>query len=524
MVNLNFRQLKNVNGIICPLLVLLLSLPASALDAVVNNDSDAAKINSQTTAVLKKELELERLNAEFRMETSLVSPWRQRRMFLYSQANSWLTQVSLIQQMRVRYQLAREKRPPGSGNVQFDTEEELPDNERIVQVDNDDDGDFDEEIIIDDIGVSGRGPVGSQRTVVRQQRGKERGKLATANILQMVGQGVGASGALFEVGLNFNNYLRLRKKLLTPAFYRGRAQKIHAEIDELLAAREQACGSAQLSSPERRLIEVEGKMLKDLRDLSLIEYSEYHAAAKRFWTLQNTAYMVDVTKNMLGLTGSIINLTGNHLRRPRMQGGGGVFSILSGVVVLLTPVVGRVSGNVSGLAARRLVSRELTTVRVKDLDTFVADKQKLTSALNKSSDSADSLRAGISDRLAVYEQVEGLLRSNIKYSESQAKKAHATLVENVVFAGAVAPPRIANGVMQILGGWRYYTNPPLANKMYAAGATAYSAGTAFNILETMRVQASFERNYHKQRKTHSTSKDQFKNRLKRLDEMQAGLH
>lgn len=490
-----------------------------------------AEIDSCTSQILQKELELSRLNTLFRMETSLVSPWRQRRMFLYSQANSWLTQASLISQMKVRYKLAKERRPKGSNNVQFDTEEELPD-----------DLEFQEEEASERLPetepgfqTAGTDPTndapattsgGIPRNGMARQRGKDRGKLAGAAEIQLTGQLIGAGGAAFEMGLNLQNYLKLRKKGLTPALYHKQVHTIHEAIDKLIEERKELCANNKAALvPYQQIIEKESKLIHDLRDLALFEYAEYHAAAKRFWVLQNTAYFVDITKNMLGATGNIIGLTGNHRRRPRMQGGAGIFSILSGVVVLLTPAVGRVSGNLSGLAARRLTSKELAEVGVKDLSIFSADRLSLLQLYNNKNNLLPGTPAlsGLPQRLAIYENTEKLLKDNIAYREKQRQRARETLIENIIFAGIVGPPRITNGITQVLGGWHYYTDPPKANKLYAAGATAYAAGTAFNSLETARVQAEFEWRNLKQRKTHSTPKDQFKSRLQRLDQMATQL-
>lgn len=485
--------------------------------------SQEQRIDRLTDRILLKELELEKLNTQFRLETSLVSPWRQRRMFLYAQANSWLTEVSLIRQMQLRYKLAREQRPRGSNNVQFDTDEDLPDGPPFFVGDFDgdgDDGDADDFFLFDqNIPVSEGGTGGNPAltNTIRRQSGKERGRLAAANETQLVGQCIGVAGSVFEVGLNVHNYFKIRRKGLTPGQYHKRVQSMHAELEQLLAERQKFCAEGGYSS-KSPAVNAESRVIKDLVDLSLSEYLEYHAAAKRFWVLQNTAYFVDITKNMLGVTGNIISLTGNHKRRPRMQGGAGVFSVLSGVAVLLTPVVGRVTGNLSGLAARRLVSAELNDVAVKDLSVLSADRQALVNLIGKQNEQKN-VPSGLNQRLSVYQSTESLLKDNERYRASQQKRAHETLVENVVFAGVVAPPRIANGITQIIGGWRAVPNHSLANKLYAAGATAYAAGTGFNIMETIRVQANFELNNYKQKKKGGTTKQQFAGRLKRLDDM-----
>ena len=429
------------------------------------NSNESISLNQITQSILRKQIELERLNTQFRIETTLVSPWRQRRMFTYAESNASLTEASLIQALPVRYNLARKKipRPPADN--------------------------------------------------------RNRSKLAAAARTQLVGQAIGAGGDLFELGLNFISYCSIRNKGFNPTAYRKRVNILHNELDNLIDERRLVLGQANgLSAHESQTALAEGKLLSDLRDLSLIEYSQYLSGTKKFWVLQNIAYLVDFLKNTTGMAGNIISLEANHTHRQHMVGSAFLLSTISGVLVLITPVVGRVTGNVAGLAAERTVSKELTHIQATTADTYLSDKEEFFTLIKANINNSPYLSA-LHERQDLYDHQEELLLSSREFSRKQRQRARGTLIENIIFAGMVGPPRIANGILGMIGFWHYYNNSPDRNRLVAAGNTAYLAGNTFNVLETARVQASIEWNNRKLAKTNLLPRQQFNHRLQLLNDM-----
>ncbi len=496
---------------------LILSAAEAAPAEPTASDDPLARIDRLSRLIIEKETDLERLNTVFRMKTTRVSRARQRRMFAYSETTSAMTLTSQIIQMRYRYKLAREKLP--KGNLRFDTEDNLPDNAELAQeqVELKNESPAEQKQAANEAAQTGL-------TGLPFQNGKIRSRLALANKVQLVGQIIGGSGDLIEMNINLINYLKLRHERLTPAHYRQQVYRLCEELDDLIAQRNKAIGEAALSAEDQALIEIEGKMLLDLRSLIVSEFKQFHAATHRFWVYQNCSYILDLMKNSLGSTGNIISLVGNHKRLPRMQGSAGIFSILSGAVVIVTPTVGRATGNISGSAARRLVPNRLRGTEVKTLEQFSSDRQELARMLSRASNSntdANRYAELLARRAGAFGTAEKFIRQVNQAQLAEKKKARASLIENVTFAGLVGPPRIGNGITQVLAGWRYYTDPPLANKVLAAGATAYASGASINLAETARLNLLFEYRNWRQIKTHTTNKDQFNSRLKLLDEIKA---
>jgi hypothetical protein len=498
-----------------------------SLNAVSQSFPSAPETNDPvellTNQILQRQLELQKLNTQFRIETALVSRWRQRRVFLYAETGAVTTGTSLISMISARQQLLRSlKAARGFPKVPNDPVEtdDTPDSNNITTA-----------------------TKSAPRT-----GGRVHGRMAAANELQLAGTTVTATGDLIELGLNFVHYCQIRHRNFAPGQYRQRVHKIALELDSLILQRQKAIAqrnqrehsshaepdaSAQLNNqqaqfaiqqnPERDGLEAcEGKMLSDLRDLAMVDYLEYHAATERFWVLQNTAFLLDFAKQSVTISGNIVSAYGNHWRRPRFTGTVGVTSVVAGAMVMLQPVVGRVSGNLSGSAARRLVSKELVNVNARTSDVFEADRKRLVTLQERAS-SAGIASSGLTQRMPLYAEQEKLMREMNGYFKNERKRAHGTLVENVTFASIVGPTRISNGMTGVIGGYRYFNDPAGRERMFLGSNIGYMFGTGLNILETARVQANEELRQHRAGKMHMRADQRFQARLQALDRLESAV-
>jgi hypothetical protein len=459
-------------------------------------------VDHLTRQFLDKVIDLEKLNANFRLRTGIVSPWRQRRVFLYGEANAMCTEASQIEAMVVRYSILRNSPQKPISGASAKTAAGNAANQDIEKGDDE----IDQATSFPFTGTAtGRVP----NTV---------GRLMTANSVGIVGNSIGATGDIIELNLNLLNYLGLRKDHLNPSSYKSRVGVLHGQISKLGDQRNDAIKSGQFSDSELAVINAETKVLADFKDLSLVEYSNFHASTKRFWAFQNTAFLVDLLKNTVAGSGGVVGITGSHLRNPFATGTSGILSICSGGLVMLTPFFGRVTGNLAGTASRRLISKELIDVQAHKASEFASARLQLSAALLHKPD-MEAAR-----RLAIYKKEEELLVKMEKSYANQKDQARATLIENIAFAAAIGPPRIANGAMQILGAYHYHPNRRRANVLYTAGATTYASSTAVNILETARVQAGIEISNSKRGQAGAMPKQQITKRLSDLDGMRAQLH
>ena len=441
---------------------------------IIQNSNLSLTINDLTKQILRKEIELERLNVEFRQKTTLTSCWRQRRMFAYGEGNSGMTEAGLLTALPSQYQVASFKKHYG------------------------------------------------QKTRP-STRVSQRNNIEAGSRLSLIANSYGAGGDLLELGINYLNYCSLKKEGFTPNKYRSKVRKLRTEIDQLLTKRRSILAQAPgLSDVDKVTAEQENKVLGDLRDLTLIEYMDYHHSCKKFWLVQNAAYINDFAKNCVGGAGNIAGLEGNHLRHTSLFGTSGLLILISGVIILGTPLVGRVTGNVSGLAARRIVSQESLDLHNCTVNTYRLDYQNFLESCKTFKHNSIYTQGALA-RIPLYEEQQRIMTMKERYLAKEKKEAHKTLVENIVFASIVGPTKIANGTLTMIGGWHYAHNPFIASRLFAAGTTAYVPGAAFAFLETTRLWASFERNNIKLKNSELLPSNQLNRRLRMLDNMNSIL-
>ena len=188
----------------------------------------------------------------------------------------------------------------------------------------------------------------------------------------------------------------------------------------------------------------------------------------------------------------------------------------------MVPFVGRVTGNISGLAARRVVSPEAADVHTSTIETYSDDLHNFLATSNNQPLDTDYV-IGARRRQTLYVDQEKIMLMRNQFLKKEQKDAHNSLVENIVFAGVVGTTKTANGTLNMIAGWRYPRKTHTNAQLYAAATTTYTVGVSFAVLETARLAIGFEWNNWKLRNSDLLPSNQFNRRLRLLDNMDALL-
>ncbi len=492
----NFRKflLPRIYLILITLAIAMLSVsPASAQEAPLEESTStmghSENLDHLTNLVIAKELEMQKLNAHFRMESTRQPRWRPWRQFVYSETNAGCTEAGLIARMALSYPYM--KRPATIYKLSTVTKSSAGKVRKIVKI----------------TASLSKAPRPNAQFV-------ERGAAT-----QMIGQLIGAAGDIFELSSNVVSSIKDRKRGFDPRTYARKVDRTSKELDELLAQRDEIIRtSTPFSTHELELAHAEGAVLHDVRDLTLLQYAQYHSGARKLKFFQNAAYVMNITKNAAGAAGNMVNLESTHLSQPKLAGTASLLTLVAGAVIVATPVVGRVSGNLAGLVDRRIVSKNFVNVQSHEARTFADHRQVFAQLLSQADSSSDVLA-----RARIYDGEEKLLLAQQGNLQREHRLANSTTIENVVFAGVVGSTRISQGVLGMLGGWHYYNKPWINARLTAAGATAYGAGSLFNILETARVRTSAEIASHKLKTQHLLPSQIVQDRIDSLDSMENTL-
>lgn len=439
------------------------TLPEPRGQSVDTDDSTLHQINELTDQIVMQEIELQKLNTLFRIESvhqPKLRPWRQ---FLYSETNSNLTEAGLIGRMALSYPYMTEN--------------------------------------------SGRP---NQSAVQR------------CAAVSMVGQFFAATGESFELLTNLRNGLKAQEKGLDAKTYRKKVAAKTEELDILIDKRDQLINSARLNETDLKIVDAETLLLKDVRDLALVQYGQYHSSAKKLRFFQNAAYLISISRNLVGATSNMLNIEASRRGDTNISGHASLLNLIAGALVVATPVFGRVSGNLAGLVDRRIVSKDYAHAQARETATFVRDRLRFTEALDGLQASTALVQEQVK-RSRIYSRQEALLvaqEANIKRARKQGK---STAIENVVTGTVVGSSRMAAGILGMIGAWKYSDAPWMSSRYTAAAATAYGAGTAFNSLETARVRFQEEMRNRQYERKGLLPQQILQQRLATLDAMEQSL-
>ncbi|HEY9755855.1 MAG TPA: hypothetical protein V6C97_11880 [Oculatellaceae cyanobacterium] len=446
-----------------------------------------AAVHSLDREIIKSLVEIQRLNTQFRIASTSQPRFRQYRQSTYVETNSGCTIGGTIDAMRLNYPNIH--RPGTLFSVVTDK--------------------------------SATGVVTARLT----------SKLATPRRIapalsqgvqepQVVGNCVNIVGDMFELSLNGNQFLQQRKSGIDSWSFRRRVLAMASDLDAKIARRHDLARTISKTSLEGRMLATEGHLQHDLRDLLLIEYSQYHSSAIKLHIFQNAAYLLDIAKNGTGAAGGIISIEGNHLRLPKWSGSAALLTTISGTVILTIPFAGRVAGNWAGTVDRRIVSHDYGRTIAKNTSDAFSDRSQMINCLAEAA--REDLDPGLNlkdtyTRLFAYSQLCDIMNDHEVNVGRLLERAKRALLENVVYAGVTGSTKVALGVCGMIGGWHYSTSPWMVSRLSAAGNTAYTAGTAFSLAENLRVLYSQQLTANRLRDEHLLPTQMYRERLNMLD-------
>jgi hypothetical protein len=424
----------------------------------------ARYLDSLTTRIVEKELELLRLNTHLRIESTdrgRLKPWR---VFLWNLAGAGASNAGIITVAAERW-----------------------------------------------------------RTWQRP-RTASRTTLKAGPLMLLIGHSCLVGGLLVEATLDTIKDYRVRKKGFDAKTTKKRALVLKDELDRLISERDNlTASSSELSDTEREFARQEGKVLKDVRDLALNEYCQFYARAVGRRLSRDTSYLNGLaaagTGGYIGALGGLIAVAA---RRPSVAGPAGIGFILSGSHIVAAPIVARFSAKLGAKFASRRVRRELGVIAAADGRTFDADRdalKRVASALPGS-----QLSPGLAARLAVYDSQDSILDAQGMMNTGERKKADRAFWERLVWNGAIGGTKIAWGTLLSYAGFRYYNHPQRFSKSIAQGSTCFVVGTSFFILDTLQAHTRSERDVYSMGLQQALPHQKLQARLARLEQLDDLLH
>ena len=354
-------------------------------------------------------------------------------------------------------------------------------------------------------------------------------RVEMGNAIGMIGSIIGASGAALELLINEYHDWEAATHGFSPHAARMHVLDLKGQIDKLLAERdalEQIEQKAPLLRAHVCVDVAEGKVLKDMRDLGLFEYSRFHIRQRRFMAFQQSLYFFDLAKYSTGAIGSFFAYMSLHKHRRVWNNRAGVLFDVSGALTIAAPLASRGLGILAGRFHKHMVSPVTQDIQAREISTLEADQAALEKMCSEGGCPADQLKAPV-QRAAVYHLSDKGFQDELHESLQTTRKARLVATQNVESGFFVGGTKLASGVLYNVVGKRYNTKSNVSGRvtnsdLFAAGVLG-TTGNGVAVLDTMRLQVQGELNRYKLAKQGKLPGQLINTRLKELDNMETML-
>jgi len=445
-------------------------------------ETAASPIDSLTKRILSKEIELERLSSYYRIKSTRQDRFRTWRTFLFAQQNSWLIGSGLFTGVIERLQ-----------NIQNNPRYES------VKID------------------SGADKGKQKEEKVYQKLGHVR--VENGLFPQMLGQIINSTDDALEVMLNQYYDYQTHKEGFGAKTSRLLAHKLEGEIDELLDQRTKLVASSGAGPEETQIFTVESRVLKDMRDLSVKEFSDFWVGGKRLRTSQNVAFSMNFAKNTTGWLGGMLGILSQYKSEPKLTGGNGVLTMISGCLIPLTPIFGKYSGDLRASLARDQIKHYLGSPEVTDASTFESDRQQLEGLVSSTSVVGIAAAKNAQTKQEVYRTEGHILIAQKNLAAAEKKAAKSQFIQSVAVAGVVGGTKISLGIANQVIAWGYIHNSRMTDQLSLAGQLSYGCGSYIAGLDGIRVRATGVVKAHEDKRNGTSAGQVLNQRLADLDNM-----
>ncbi|MFA6209258.1 MAG: hypothetical protein WCT03_19200 [Candidatus Obscuribacterales bacterium] len=296
------------------------------------------------------------------------------------------------------------------------------------------------------------------------------GALATA----MTGAIIGGSGSCLELSSNMLQAIKNKRH----GFDFKTANKFVVaklkEIDQLLAQRE-ALVAAHPDYPGYQAAVLEGKILKELRNCFIAEYSDFNADTKGYITYQNVFYLLNASYSAVQAAGAWAGYRG--VTKPAYNGPANVLFVVSGAMAMVTPIISTAAGKYARKRAYETIESQIGEKPKFDEHAFSTQGKELREILKSVNGTVISSMPG-TDRLAVYTDAATLFKKQLDSETTVMRRNEKVALQNNVLAPVIGAQLMTQGIFGCIGSYRYNLQPRKQLSMFYRGAIVGTVGTS----------------------------------------------
>jgi hypothetical protein len=312
--------------------------------------------------------------------------------------------------------------------------------------------------------------------------------LKSGHIINMTGASVIVAGTLFESVLDRIAEKRHAKEHLDLKSARKRFIEMEALLSGLLDKRSalvSACPS--LTASQKAILDSDGLVLQDLRDLAVTEFQYSYTDIARLRTARDVASALTVFGAATAeYGGSLQSLLSVANRQPKQTGAAGIGFMTSGASVIASPLLINLSERFARSRAQKDLQLSGLNAQKIAVDKFDEHRKQLEQLIARADSSDTQLLKALDARKSVYQAHGELFDSREESRASIEARAKKELAERMFFSTIVGGTQVARGAQLAVAGFKYYDQPTKSFPVVAASATTFIAGSGVWTLDNIQ--------------------------------------
>lgn len=303
--------------------------------------------------------------------------------------------------------------------------------------------------------------------------------LRSGHILNLIASSIIVGGTLTEATIDKIHDRRLAKQGLSPQSSLENFKSILSQLDALIEQRRALSVSCtELTSEQKAIIEADGLVLKDIRDLTCAEFAHSYCDVVRLRAQRDIGNVEAlIGASTAGYLGSLNALLAVADRNNKQIGVAGIGFMTSGSSVVTAPMLTKLCGNLAVKRAEKKLEGILLDDNEATRARFEQNRAKLESLIASANSNDKNLLQALDARDAVYSLKDKMFNSRHEFRVNHRRKAKRELVERQIFASIIGGANIARGAQLAAAGFHYTNEPKTIYRVVASSATCYIAGS-----------------------------------------------
>lgn len=425
------------------------------------------EINGLSNKILQKEVELLKLNTAFRINTTKQSKWKRWRTFLYNLGGSTVSFAGIT----------------------------------TVAAEN-------------------------WRSHHNAKKGNRQAFIAGPMLL-LIGHSIVLTGVVVESSLDKMKEFKDWRAGKSPGKMTEKVLVLQSEIDSLMKQRNKLVAEYNHpSSIQEKFIKTEGRVLKDVRDLALVEYASFYTRARKRAVSRDVSYLNGAAITTTGGFQGSLNGMMAIINKRRMQAlPAGLGFLESGALIVAAPWIKKGVAKITGKIVKKNINKKLGDLGETTIKKLEGDLRELKNLTVQLPDSQKPKH--MTHRIDLFDDGQGVFEQQAQFNAIEKKKGKKAFWERVAYNAAIGGTKMAWGINLAYAGATFPTGGGRSleqfRRIVANGSTTFIVGTSIWMLDTIQSRTRGEIDLYTLGTQQATPIHKLNRRLEQLNKLEAKL-